>query len=121
MAKPAAPGAQLRIPRRWGAGGQPRWAGGKQCGHGGMRRAGPVLGRAACPARAHALGVWDPPNPGTPRSRPRELLAGVGGPCSAARTRVWIYCRQQVERRGERALLGNRLRSGTRCSRTAPG
>lgn len=75
MASPAAPGAHLRTPAEVGRG-RTAEAGGCRCGHRGTRRAGPALGSAACLARAHALGVWDPPNPGTPQSRPKELLAG---------------------------------------------
>lgn len=74
MAKPAAPGAHLRTPRsEWtaeagGGGGRAQARRGAQSRHGG--------GHGCVPSPGSRTGVSDPRNPGTPRSRPREVLAG---------------------------------------------
>lgn len=74
MAEPAAPGAHLRSPAEVGGGRRAEAvAGAGQEGRGG--------GRAACLVWAHPRG--GPPHPGTPRSRPREVLEGWGGRCCA--------------------------------------
>lgn len=103
MAEPAAPAAHLRTPAEAGSGRTAEAGGDEDAGAGkeGRGKRAPAAGsrtRRVGPAKR-----WHPPEPCR------------GGPCGAALPRAWIYRRRQVERSGKRALLGNRVRSGTGC------